>query len=152
MWSRRDISARCPALRKSRPPSRPDALANSREPIALHWPVMLFAPVPGRPRCPAIRARLMTACAVRVALIDAHRPPETHGLARADGFGEAEKLSDGETRFRRDLVRRELRDELGELGEARRVAFDEFAVGPAFLREQIRDAVEHSQIGLRAQR
>ena len=87
-----------------------------------------------------------------VALIDAHGPPETHGLARADGFGEAEKLSDGETRFRGDLVRRELRDELGELGEARRVAFDEFAVGPAFLRDQIRDAVEQSQIGLRAQR
>ncbi len=40
-------------------------LLNSREPIALHWPVMEFAPVPGRPMLPVISARLMSACATR---------------------------------------------------------------------------------------
>ena len=33
----------------------------------MHWPVMEFAPVPGRPMFPVINARLMIACAVRVA-------------------------------------------------------------------------------------
>ena len=42
-------------------------VANSREPIALHWPVIELAPVPGRPMLPVISARLMIACAVRVA-------------------------------------------------------------------------------------
>ena len=42
-------------------------LENSREPIALHWPVMELAPVPGRPIFPVMSARLMIACAVRVA-------------------------------------------------------------------------------------
>src|SRR5262245_1670934 len=36
-------------------------LLNSREPIALHWPVIELAPVPGRPMLPVIRARLMMA-------------------------------------------------------------------------------------------
>ena len=40
-------------------------LLNSREPIALHWPVIEFAPVPGRPMLPVISARLMIAWAVR---------------------------------------------------------------------------------------
>ena len=40
-------------------------LLNRREPIALHWPVMEFAPVPGRPTLPVISARLMMLCAVR---------------------------------------------------------------------------------------
>ena len=35
--------------------------------MALHWPVILLAPVPGRPMFPVIRARLMIAWAVRVA-------------------------------------------------------------------------------------
>ena len=38
---------------------------NSREPIALHWPVIELAPVPGRPMLPVSSARLMIACAVR---------------------------------------------------------------------------------------
>ncbi len=62
----------------------------SREPIALHWPVIEFAPVPGRPMLPVISARLMIACAVRVALValvDAHRPPERDALARRRSFG-----------------------------------------------------------------
>ena len=42
-------------------------LLNSREPIALHWPVIELAPVPGRPMLPVISARLMIACAVRTA-------------------------------------------------------------------------------------
>ena len=42
-------------------------LLKSREPIALHWPVIEFAPVPGRPMLPVIRARLMIAWAVRTA-------------------------------------------------------------------------------------
>ena len=33
--------------------------------MALHWPVMELAPVPGRPMLPVISARLMIACAVR---------------------------------------------------------------------------------------
>ena len=37
---------------------------NSREPIALHWPVIELAPVPGRPMLPVMSARLMIACAV----------------------------------------------------------------------------------------
>ena len=35
--------------------------------MALHCPVMELAPVPGRPMFPVINARLMMACAVRVA-------------------------------------------------------------------------------------
>ena len=35
--------------------------------MALHWPVMELAPVPGRPMWPVSNARLMMACAVRVA-------------------------------------------------------------------------------------
>ncbi len=45
--------------------SRFVVLLNSREPIALHWPVIELAPVPGRPMLPVISARLMIACAVR---------------------------------------------------------------------------------------
>ena len=41
-------------------------LLNRREPIALHWPVIELAPVPGRPMFPVMRARLMMAWAVRV--------------------------------------------------------------------------------------
>ena len=37
----------------------------SREPIALHWPVIELAPVPGRPILPVMSARLMIAWAVR---------------------------------------------------------------------------------------
>ena len=40
-------------------------LENSRDPIALHWPVIELAPVPGRPMLPVMRARSMRACAVR---------------------------------------------------------------------------------------
>lgn len=36
-----------------------------REPIALHWPVMEFGPVPGLPMLPVMRQRLMMAWAVR---------------------------------------------------------------------------------------
>ena len=43
-----------------------DVRVENREPIALHWPVMLFAPVPGLLMLPVINARLMMACAVRV--------------------------------------------------------------------------------------
>jgi hypothetical protein len=55
-----------PASVKSRPPNSPVVLENSREPMALHWPVIEFAPVPGRPMLPVSRARSMIACAVRV--------------------------------------------------------------------------------------
>jgi|GEM_PF-4823564 len=47
------------------PPSRFVVFENSREPIALHWPVIEFGPVPGRPMLPVMSARLMMACAVR---------------------------------------------------------------------------------------
>ena len=57
---------RSDAFSKSWPPSRFVVLLNSREPIALHWPVIELAPVPGRPMLPVINARLMMACAVRV--------------------------------------------------------------------------------------
>ena len=57
--------ARWSGLAKSWPPSRLVVLLNRREPIALHWPVMEFAPVPGRPMLPVIRATLMMAWAVR---------------------------------------------------------------------------------------
>ena len=53
------------AFGKSWPPSRFVVLLNSREPIALHWPVIELAPVPGRPMLPVISARLMIAWAVR---------------------------------------------------------------------------------------
>jgi hypothetical protein len=33
--------------------------------MALHWPVIEFAPVPGLPMLPVIKARLMIAWAVR---------------------------------------------------------------------------------------
>ncbi len=58
--------ARSAALSKSYPPRSDVALPNSRDPIALHWPVIEFAPVPGRPMLPVMSARLMMACAVRV--------------------------------------------------------------------------------------
>ena len=57
--------ARSPASAKSWPPSRLVVLLNSRDPMALHCPVMELAPVPGRPMLPVSRARLMMACAVR---------------------------------------------------------------------------------------
>ncbi len=40
---------------------------HSRLPMALHWPVMELAPVPGRPMFPVTRARVMMAWAVRTA-------------------------------------------------------------------------------------
>ena len=66
MFSVVAIFLRCSGFAKSWPPSRLVTFAKSREPIALHWPVMLFAPVPGLPMWPPSSARLMTACAVRV--------------------------------------------------------------------------------------
>ena len=52
-------------VKNSWPPSSELVLENSREPMALHWPVMELAPVPGRPMLPVSRARSMIACAVR---------------------------------------------------------------------------------------
>ncbi len=49
----------------ARPPSRLVVLLNSRDPMALHCPVIEFAPVPGRPMLPVISARLIRAWAVR---------------------------------------------------------------------------------------
>jgi hypothetical protein len=40
-------------------------LLNSREPMALHWPVMELAPVPGLPMLPVNSESAMMACAVR---------------------------------------------------------------------------------------
>ena len=40
-------------------------LLNRRDPIALHWPVIEFAPVPGRPMFPVISAIATIACASR---------------------------------------------------------------------------------------
>ncbi len=56
---------RCSGLVKSWPPSRLVVLLNSREPIALHWPVIELAPVPGRPMLPVNKAIAMIACASR---------------------------------------------------------------------------------------
>ena len=96
------------ALVKSCPPSRLVVLLNRREPIALHWPVIEFAPVPGRPMLPVISARLMIACAVRVrfvALVHAHRPPERHALCRAGWFPRTSAVrSTSQPGFRRRLV------------------------------------------------
>ena len=57
-------SARWAGSVKSRPPSRFVVFEKSREPIALHWPVIELAPVPGRPMLPVMSARLMAAWAV----------------------------------------------------------------------------------------
>ena len=57
-------SARWAGSVKSRPPSRFVVFEKSREPIALHWPVIELAPVPGRPMLPVMSARLMIAWAV----------------------------------------------------------------------------------------
>ena len=57
-------SARSAGSVKSRPPSRFVVFEKSREPIALHWPVIELAPVPGRPMLPVKRARLIAAWAV----------------------------------------------------------------------------------------
>jgi len=59
-------SARSFALRKSRPANKFVMFPRIRDPIALHWPVIELAPVPGRPMFPVISARLMMACATRV--------------------------------------------------------------------------------------
>ena len=59
--------SRWASFKKSWPPRSPVVLLKSREPIALHWPVIELAPVPGRPILPVIKARLMIACAVRTA-------------------------------------------------------------------------------------
>ena len=65
MSSTRATFSRWAGFAKSWPPSRLVVLLNRREPIALHWPVMELAPVPGRPMLPVINARLMMLCAVR---------------------------------------------------------------------------------------
>ena len=56
---------RCSEFVKSCPPNRFVVLLKRRDPMALHWPVIELAPVPGRPRLPVIRARLIRLCAVR---------------------------------------------------------------------------------------
>ena len=47
------------------PAQRLVVLLKMRDPMALHWPVIELAPVPGRPMLPVMRARAMIACAVR---------------------------------------------------------------------------------------
>ena len=61
MSSSAATSARWAGSVKSRPPSRFVVFEKSREPIALHWPVIELAPVPGRPMLPVIKARLIAA-------------------------------------------------------------------------------------------
>ena len=57
--------SRCSGLVKSWPPSRLVVLLNRRDPIALHCPVIEFAPVPGRPMLPVKSAIATIACARR---------------------------------------------------------------------------------------
>ena len=114
-------------------------LLNSREPIALHWPVIELAPVPGRPMLPVISARLMIACAVRdafVALVDAHRPPERDALAVVD---RARRTRRSPRRVRAGrlghaLERERLRRMRANSSKPLGVRVDELAVDPAALR------------------
>ena len=121
-------------------------LLNSREPIALHWPVMELAPVPGRPMLPVISARLMIACAVRIAswpwLTPIVHQKETR-LPLWMSFGEPLELlvPKARTRLRR-RVERELRDECRQTLEAAGVRVDERLVDPAAGDEQVGHAIE----------
>ena len=59
------VISRSSAFSKSWPPNKPVVLLNSLDPIALHWPVIEFAPVPGLPILPVIKAKLIIDCATR---------------------------------------------------------------------------------------
>ena len=113
-------------------------LLNSREPIALHWPVIEFAPVPGRPMLPVISARLMIACAVRVASWPWFTPIVHQNETRLPAWIVSAKLFELPSARRnagappQTTLGRESRcHELVELLEPARVLVDELAVDPA---------------------
>ena len=54
-------------LSKSPPPYKPAVLLNALEPIALHCPVIEFAPVPALPIFPVSKAKAIIDCAVLTA-------------------------------------------------------------------------------------
>ena len=107
---------------KSWPPSRLVVLLKRREPIALHCPVIEFAPVPGRPMFPVISARLMIACAVRVASWPWFTPIVHQNDTRSPSMDRLRESLERSARSspvsRCDALGRESRDELGELLEA----------------------------------
>src|SRR5688572_25124788 len=80
-----EIFARCRGSAKSWPPTSEVVFENKREPIALHWPVMEFGPVPGLPILPVIRQRLMIAWAVRTPSWDWFTPMVHHQETRLPG-------------------------------------------------------------------
>ena len=127
-----------PALAKSWPPSRLVVLLNSREPIALHWPVIEFAPVPGRPMLPVISARLMIACAVRDASWLWLTPIVHQNETRLPSCDRLRKLLELLRARARSLGTRasgvKSRDVLRELLEAGGVRVDELAIDPAAAR------------------
>ena len=58
-------------------------LENSRDPMALHCPVIEFAPVPGRPMLPVSSARSIRAWAVRTPWWDWLTPIVHHSETRS---------------------------------------------------------------------
>ena len=107
---------------------------NSREPIALHWPVIELAPVPGRPILPVMSARLMIACAVftpwwlwLTPIVHQNETRDRSWIRRgrvANRVGAQSRLAGHAL----DVV---LADEGGEVVEAARVRLDIGPVDPA---------------------
>ena len=106
----------------------------SREPIALHWPVIELAPVPGRPMLPVIKCQVdgrLGGLDPLVALVDAHRPPERDALAVRIRPAVVDDRCDVQAGLARHALRVEPADERGELVEAAGVGVDEGPVDRA---------------------
>ena len=136
--------ARSAAFVKSRPPSRFVVFEKSREPIALHWPVIELAPVPGRPMLPVKSARLMAAWAVLTPWWLWFTPIVHQNETRSDrSIRPAASMivwASSPVSLRHEL-RVEAAHELRELVEAAGMAVDEAAVDRAALDQQVCDPV-----------
>ena len=148
-----DFRAIARVIRKSWPPSRLVVLEKSRDPIALHWPVMELAPVPGRPMLPVISARLMMACAVRVAswpwltpIVHQNetRCPRAMVLANSSNCSGAADRSPSHTRSG-------VNGATNSANSSKPVGMrvDEIAIDRTARDEQMRQSVKQHQIGFR---
>ena len=126
-------------------------LEKSREPIALHWPVIELAPVPGRPMLPVMSARLMIACAVchpLMALVDSHRPPERDAGALVDSPRRIADRRGAQACLVGHPLHIEPADKGGEFVEAVRVGVDERPVDPSVLDQHVRQAIKEHEVRL----
>ena len=154
---RGDLARGAPGCVKSCPPSRFVVLLNSREPIALHWPVIELAPVPGRPMLPVISARLMMACAVRTPSWLWLTPIVHQNETRLPSWmrsGELDDLSVASGRWPRSTrSQRVIGDELARTPRSPSVcaSMKSRSIQPS-LDQDAGEAVEEDQVGLRLDR